>query len=118
MRRLVVGIVLAFTAAHAVADGCVVGTEITNVRPDGTRAVSSVFSVALYSDVKSCNDALSYKAKYLPLTSAAKAYPWDSLTFDCHVPESCHPSDVERVQPFSRVVYISQAKGPGADGGS
>jgi hypothetical protein len=118
MRGIVIGIVCAFAAGHAVADGCVVGTEVTNVRPDGTRAVSSVFSVAIYPDVKSCNDALSYQAKNLPLTSAAKAYPWDSLTFDCHVPETCHPNDVETVQPFSRVVYVSQARGPRANGRS
>lgn len=108
MRGKVFGALLAFTVGHALADGCVVGTEITNIRPDGVHAVSSVFSVHLYADIRSCNDALSYQARNLPETAAAKANLWDSLTFDCHVPGSCYPADQGAVEPFSRVVYVSR----------
>ena len=106
MRKASFGLFLALVAGQSLAADCVVGTEVTNIRPDGVRAVSSVFSVNIYSDVKSCNDALSYQARYLPLADAAKAFPWDSLTFDCHVPSSCHPSDENSVDPFRRVVYM------------
>lgn len=112
MRGKVFGVLLVFTAGQALADDCVVGTEITNVRPDGVHAVSSVFSVKLYSDIRSCNDALSYQARNLPLSAAAKAYRWDSLTFDCHVPSSCSPADQGDIEPFSQVVYMSRVITP------
>lgn len=111
MLKAIIGILLILVAGQTLADDCVVGTEIINLRPDGAKAVSSVLSVEIYSDIRSCNDALAYKARYLPLTAAAKAYPWDSLTFDCHIPGSCHPIDEGSVEPFSRVVYVKRGKG-------
>ena len=108
MLKNVFGVFLIFFAGRVLAGDCVVGTEISNMRPDGVRAVGSVFYVDIYSDIKSCNEALSYNAHYLPMTAAAKAYPWDSLTFDCHVPNSCHPSDEGSVKPFSRVIYMEK----------
>lgn len=108
MRGMICGVVLALVAGNVLADDCVVGSIITNLRPDGVRATSSVLDITLYPNIASCNDALSAQARALPHTTAAHAYPWDGWTFDCHVPTSCNPSDKRSVEPFSRVVYAKK----------
>ena len=117
MRRKLIGTWLFMAATHALANDCVVGSEVANLRPDSVHAISSVFSVEIYSDIKSCNEAVSYQAQHLPQTEAAKSYPWDSLTFDCHVPKACNPLDAGEVLPFSRVVYIHYKRATVGDTG-
>lgn len=110
MRGTLCFVALALMAGTAVADDCVVGSVISNLRPDGVHATSGVIDVTLYHDIASCNAALSYQARELPKTAAAHAYPYDSLTFDCRLPTLCSPSDRGNVEPFSRVVYTYAKK--------
>ena len=108
MRGLICCVLLVLMAGNVLAADCVVGIVITNLRPDGVRATSSVLDVTLYSDIASCNVALSAQARALPHTAAAHAYPWDGWTFDCHVPTFCDPSDKGAVEPFRLVVYAKK----------
>jgi hypothetical protein len=114
VRATLVAAVLVTASRTVVADGCVVGTETNNIRPDGVHAVSSVLSVDLYPDIKTCNEAQSYLASRLPSMVTMDPVVVDSMTFDCHVPSTCFPNDANSLQPFSRVVYMHPKDKPAA----
>jgi hypothetical protein len=79
-------------------------------------AVGDVVSINTYADLATCNREMAATADALPHTSAAKAFPADSLTFTCKVPGDCTASDAHASEPFNRVaplhaVNAQQARG-------
>lgn len=101
-------VVLALGAATetACAEGCVIGLTLSGSKRTEAKAVGDVVAVNTYASLAACNSAMAAMADALPNTPAADAFPAESLTFVCKVPDDCTVSDARVETPFSRVVLL------------
>lgn len=90
----------------AFAERCVVGLTLSGSKRAAAMAVADVVSINAYADLATCNREMAATADALPHTSAANAFPADSLTFTCKVPTDCVVSDAHASEPFNRVVPL------------
>src|SRR5215469_4515140 len=73
----------------AFAEGCVVGLTLSGSKRAAAMAVGDVVAITTYADLATCNRDMAATADALSRTSAATAFPADSLTFTCKVPDDC-----------------------------